>query len=64
MGKQVKRELSFYYSTNSRRIHLFIGGDCRASVSNDPDRVNYHPELFRKLANLLREEGKPAPPES
>ncbi|SFZ82907.1 hypothetical protein SAMN02983003_1343 [Devosia enhydra] len=60
MGKQIKLEVSVYYSDNSRRIHLLFG-DFRATVSGSPERVNYHPELVRKLGQVLREAGKPAP---
>ncbi len=60
MGKQVKMDASVYYSENSRRIHIFVGS-VRATVSGEPERVNYHPELFRKLGAMLREAGKPAP---
>jgi hypothetical protein len=66
MGKQIKLTVSVYYSDHSRRIHLLFKGDdphggFRGTVSNEPERVNYHPELYRKLAAKLRAERKPAP---
>ncbi|HEX9789214.1 MAG TPA: hypothetical protein VGA60_01015 [Kiloniellales bacterium] len=60
MGRQIAMNVSVYYSDNSRRIHLLFG-DFRDTVSNEPGRVNYHPQLFRKLAAKLKAEGKPAP---
>lgn len=62
MGKQMKLEVSVYYSDHSRRVHLGFG-DFRATVSGEKGRANYHPELFRKLGSMLREAGKPAPAE-
>jgi hypothetical protein len=66
MGRQIRLTVSVYYSDHSRRIHLLFKGDgpdqgFRGTVSNEPERVNYHPELFRKLGAKLRAEGKPAP---
>lgn len=60
MGKPIKLDLSVYYSDKSGRIHLFFGGR-RATVGGVSGRAKFHPELFKKLGELLREAGKPAP---
>ena len=60
MADRIKLEVAAYYSDNSRRIHLLFD-DFRATVSNEQGRANYHPELFRKLADQLRAAGVSVP---
>ena len=60
-GKSVKLEVRVWYDDRSRHIKLAGKGLNRSTVSNDPDSKRYHPNLYRKLANFLREAGAPAP---
>lgn len=61
MGKSVKLEISVKYDDRSRRIKLLGRGLTASTVSNDPGSKRYHPNLYRKLAKVLREAGAPAP---
>jgi len=60
-GKSVKLEIRVWYDEQSRYIKLAGKGLTASTVSNDPDSKRYHPNLYRKLATVLRNAGAPAP---
>jgi hypothetical protein len=60
-GKSVQLNVRVWYDARSGHIKLAGKGLTASTVSNDPDSVRYHPNLYRKLARLLREAGAPAP---
>ena len=60
-AKSVKIELRVWYDDKSKQIKLAGPGLTASTVSNDPQSVRYHPNLYRKLTNFLRESGVPAP---
>jgi hypothetical protein len=57
----VRVEFRVWYDPGSRHIKL-AGGGLISTVCDDQDSKRYHPNLYRKLAKLLRESGAPAPP--
>jgi hypothetical protein len=59
--KSVKLEVRVWYDEKSRHIKLAGKGLMASTVSNDPDSKRYHPNLYRKLARYLKDEGKPSP---
>ncbi|MCV3240577.1 hypothetical protein [Mesorhizobium sp. ZC-5] len=63
MSKTAKFDVSIWYNEKSRHIHI-AGGGFRSTVNADPESKRYHPNLFKKLARVLREQGKPAPTEN
>ncbi|MGD9510376.1 MAG: hypothetical protein AB7I59_22660 [Geminicoccaceae bacterium] len=54
-------EFRVWFDPGSRHIKL-AGGGLISTVCDDQDSKRYHPNLYRKLAKLLRESGAPAPP--
>lgn len=60
-GKSVKLEIQTWYDEKSGHIKLAGKGLTASTVSNDPSSVRYHPNLYRKLATVLRNAGAPAP---
>jgi hypothetical protein len=61
MPKSINLELRVWYDEKSRHIKLAGKGLTASTVSNDPASVRYHPNLFKKLAEALREADVPAP---
>ncbi len=61
-GRAVYAEIGFWLDKNGS-IHLTIKGaqGGHVAVNEDPERRNGHPTLFRRLAQLLRDAGAPAP---
>jgi len=59
--KSVKLEVRVWYDDKSRHIKLAGKGLTASTVSNDPESARYHPNLYEKLAKVLREAGAPAP---
>ena len=61
MRKSVPIELRIWFDPKSRYIKL-AGPELTAStVSNDPKSKRFHPNLYKKLARVLREAGVPSP---
>jgi len=60
-GKSISLELRVWYDEKSRHIKIAGKGLTASTVSNDPLSKRYHPNLFRKLAKALADEGAPAP---
>jgi hypothetical protein len=60
----LKVGLNVWYEEKSGIIKL-AGGEpdnaLRSTVSNNPKHERYHPNLYRKLARVLRNAGKPSP---
>lgn len=55
--KSVTAQVSIWMKPNG---HIAIASqkeDFISTVSNDPDSKRYHPNLYRKLAKVLRENG-------
>jgi len=59
-GKSVKLEIRVWLNQKTGHIHIG-GGGLISTVSNDPASRRYHPNLYRKLGNVLRDAGAPAP---
>ena len=56
----VDLEVRIWYDENQGSIHI-AGNDLHSHVNPDPESRRGHPNLFRKLAQILRKAGKPAP---
>lgn len=58
--------LSIWWEPEAQEIHIASNDTERfiTTVNDDPTNRRGHPNLFRKLADILREDGKPAPPPS
>lgn len=61
MGKSIQLNLRVWYDPASGHIKLAGPGLTASTVSNDPNRKRYHPNLYVKLSRALREAGAPAP---
>jgi hypothetical protein len=62
MSKSISLHLRAWYDPNSGHIKLAGPGLTASTVSNDPKSKRFHPNLYKKLAKALRDEGKPGPP--
>ncbi len=61
-GKTVYFQAFAWYNADTGHIHLAARDDGLIStVSGDPSSKRYHPNLFGKLARLLRDSGAPYP---
>lgn len=63
MSKSISLSLRAWYDPKSGHIKFAGKGLTASTVSNDPASKRYHPNLYRKIARILRDEGAPAPPE-
>jgi hypothetical protein len=59
--KSVKLEVRAWCDDQSHHIKLAGKGLTASTVSNDPASARYHPNLYRKLAKVLRDAGASAP---
>ena len=62
--KSVKLEVRVWWDSDARMIKIAGPGLTASTVSNEPNSKRYHPNLFRKLAKVLRDAGAPAPLEN
>jgi len=68
-GKTVTFPIDVWYDEHSKRIHVATNDaapeadDYIIAVSNDPEKANGHPTLFRRLKKILQAQGAPAPPD-
>jgi hypothetical protein len=63
-AKSISLEVRVWYDPRSRHIKLAGTGLTASTVSNDPASKRYHPNLYKKLARCLSENGIPAPDEA
>jgi hypothetical protein len=62
-GKSVYLDVGIWYDEEQDAIHMTakdVDG-FHTTVNNDGKNLRGHPNLFYKLANVLREAGAPAP---
>jgi hypothetical protein len=62
MNKSISLALRVWYDPDSKHIKLAGPGLTASTVSNDPKSKRHHPNLYRKLARALAEQGAPSPP--
>jgi hypothetical protein len=60
-GKTANLKISVFY--NEKTGHIRIGlPHTITTVTDDPTSKRFHPNLFAKLAEALKNAGKPGPP--
>lgn len=59
--KTVRLDVGIWFNAQTGRIHIAAKDAFISTVSNDPNSKRYHPNLYRKMANTLRQSGAPAP---
>lgn len=62
MSKSIKLDMRLWSNDRTGHIHIGVSKALISTVSADPASKRYHPNLFRKLAKVLREHSAPAPP--
>ncbi|WP_375461450.1 hypothetical protein [uncultured Enterovirga sp.] len=62
-GKSVYVKMGVWWDANQGHIHLTAPGvhGFHTTLNNTPGSKRCHDNLFRKLANLLEDEGAPHP---
>ena len=62
-GNSVYLQVGIWWDEPQGEIHLTVKGvhGFHTTVKYDPDSVRGHPNLFRKLASVLRDNGAPHP---
>jgi hypothetical protein len=62
-GKSVYMEVGVWWDAEQGHIHLTAKDvpGFHTTVSSDPDSKRGHPNLFEKLAKVLRDNGAPHP---
>ena len=60
-GKSAIIEIKLWYRDDDDRIRIKIPGQSPLTVSRDPKSKRGNPKLYEKLANCLKEAGKPHP---
>lgn len=64
MTRTVRLDVGIWYNEASGHIHVAAKDSFISTVSADPASKRYHPNLYRKLADCLRNAGAPAPDEA
>jgi hypothetical protein len=56
-------EVGIWFSETTEEIHMALTGfkDARVAISSKRHNPRGHPELYRRLALVLREAGAPSP---
>jgi len=64
LGKSVYLEVGIWWDADQRQIHLTAKNveGFHTTVSGDESSKRGHPNLFLKLAEVLRDAGAPHPP--
>ena len=62
-GKSVYVKMGIWWDADQGHIHLTAKGvkGFHTTVSHDPDSKRGHPNLFAKLAKVLKDNGAPHP---
>lgn len=59
--KTARLDVGIWFNAKSGHIHISAKKSFISTVSNDPESLRYHPNLYRKLAKVLRDAGLPHP---
>ncbi|MEP7221594.1 MAG: hypothetical protein ABI673_02880 [Novosphingobium sp.] len=59
--KTARLDVGIWYNQASGHIHIAAKNQFISTVSNDPSSKRYHPNLYRKLSDALRNADKPHP---
>ena len=60
-GKTAYPKIGVWYDEVAGDIHLSIAGQGLSTVNGNPESKRGNPHLFKKLAKVLADEGKPHP---
>ena len=60
-GKTVRLDVGIWFNDQTGQIHIAAKGKFISTVSGDPKSKRYHPNLYDKLAAVLRDADKPHP---
>lgn len=61
MAKTAKLSAGIWFNETTRHIHIAVAGSFISTVSGDPKSRRYHPNLYRKMAQHLKDAGLPYP---
>ena len=61
-GKTDYSKIGIWFDEKAGDIHLSIPGQGLSTVNANPASIRGHPHLFKKLAKVLKADGKPHPP--
>jgi hypothetical protein len=59
--KTARLEVGIWFNELTGHIHVAAKDQFISTVSNDPSSKRYHPNLYRKLSQALRNADKPHP---
>jgi len=59
--KTARLDVGIWFNESSGHLHISAKKSFISTVSNDPKSKRYHPNLYRKLATVLRDAGLPHP---
>jgi len=62
--KTARLDVGIWFNPDTGQIHIAAKDQFISTVSNDPQSRRFHPNLFKKLSNSLRDAGMPYPPEA
>lgn len=59
--KTARLDVGVWFNERSGHIHIAAKDAFISTISNEPDSKRYHPNLYRKLTQVLKERGLPHP---
>ena len=60
-SKTARLDVGIWFNETTGHIHIAAKGQFISTVSNDQTSKRYHPNLYRKLSQALRDADKPHP---
>lgn len=60
-SKTARLDVGIWFNETTGHIHIAAKKQFISTVSNDPSSKRYHPNLYRKLSQALRDADKPHP---
>lgn len=60
-GKSVRLEARVWFNAETKHIHIAAADSFISTISPDPESKRHHANLYRKLAQFLRDAGAAAP---
>ena len=60
-SKTARLDVGIWFNETTGHIHIAAKDQFISTASNDPASKRYHPNLYRKLSQALRDADKPHP---